>query len=197
MSMSWRYGKKKTDEDSDYPMPFGFGLLSSLDIDEMFEQMTERMNSLAKSTAGNPNTLFYGYQVTVGPDGKPHVKEFGNAKEFGNLKFPFGNVEAPTKVTPELGSREPLIDVVPDEKDGIIKVVVEMPGIRKEDIQLNATEDSLTIKAERGERKFNTTVPLDSQVDPSSTKASYNNGVLEVKLKSKSTKPKTVNVKVD
>jgi HSP20 family protein len=190
MRMSWRYGKKKTDDDSDYPMPFGFGLLSAFeDIDKMFQQMTERMNSLAKSAEGNPNTMFYGYQVTVGPDGKPHVKEFGNAKEFGSFKAP--------KPQLEMGSREPLIDVVPDEREGTIKVVAEMPGMQKEDIKLNATEDSLTIKAERGERKFNTTVPLDSQVDPSSTKASYNNGILEVQLKSKSTKPKAVNVKVD
>src|SRR5918998_5012549 len=63
--------------------------------------------------------LVYGYSMTVGPDGRPKVREFGN-------------IRSPTRVgfanRPLIsGETEPLADVTTTDKD--IKVVVEMPGI--------------------------------------------------------------------
>ncbi len=85
-----------------------------------------------------------------------------------------------------------------DEKEGKIKVVAEMPGVEREDIHLKALEDSLSIRAEHGERKYDTTVPLTIKVEPSSANATYNNGVLEVKLKLKEgLAPKSFNVKIE
>ena len=73
-----------------------------------------------------------------------------------------------------------------------------MPGVQKQDIQLEVRYNSLSIKALNKDRNYDTEVPLERPVDASETKASYNNGVLEVKLKLKSpAKPKGVNVKVD
>jgi hypothetical protein len=60
--------------------------------------------------------LVYGYSVTVGPDGKPKVREFGNIKTLGTM--------TPPALTAE---REPLADVMATDKD--VKVTVEMPGI--------------------------------------------------------------------
>jgi len=123
--------------------------------------------------------------VNVGPDGKPQVREFGNVKPTRRGTF-------------ELHSREPYVDTVVDEKEQALKVVAEMPGVQKEDIQIQATEDSLNIKAANKDRNFETTVPLNVLVDPSSAKAAYRNGVLEVSLKLKEpAKPKGLNVKVE
>ena len=63
--------------------------------------------------------MVYGYSMTVGPDCKPRIREFGNLKP-SRLGF--------TGFTrPEISSEtEPLADVTTTDKE--VKVVVEMPG---------------------------------------------------------------------
>ncbi len=48
--------------------------------------------------------------------------------------------------------REPLVDVIEDDKS--IKVLGELPGVEKGEIQINATERGLTIDVENAERKY-------------------------------------------
>lgn len=190
--MSWKYPRRRKndrfdDRDSDFfGEPFNFPFRSGFeDIDEMIESMFRTVNSLNESAAENPNTIYYGYQVAIGPDGKPNVREFGNVRPTRQGTF-------------EVASRQPFVDVVLDEKENELKVVVEMPGVQKQDISLETTEDSLSIRTENRDRKFDTQVPLNPKVEPSSAKATYNNGILEVKLKLKSPpKSKGVAVKVD
>jgi HSP20 family protein len=67
-----------------------------------------------------------------------------------------------------------------DEKGSSLRVVVEMPGVEKGDIQINAGEDSVGVKAERGPRKYGTEVALKARVDPDTGKAEFRNGVLEI-----------------
>lgn len=129
--------------------------------------------------------VYYGYSITTGPDGKPHVREFGNVKPTRRGTF-------------ELGAREPFIDTVVDEKENKLKIVAEMPGVQREDIKLEVLEDSMNIRAEHGDRKYEATVPIQVQVDPTTATATYNNGVLEVSMKLKEQpKRKGVNVRVD
>jgi HSP20 family protein len=98
-----------------------------------------------------------------------------------------------------LAAREPLMDLI-DEKDQY-KVIMEVPGINKEDIDINVTEDSLTVRAEsRTEQKkeekgyyyqerrygsFQRTFRLPGDILPDSASAEYKNGVLEIKMKKK------------
>jgi HSP20 family protein len=76
--------------------------------------------------------------------------------------------------------REPLTDVI-EEKERI-RIIVELPGVNKEDIHLNATEEILDIMVESPDRRFSKHLDLPSNVDPDSATASYNNGVLEICL---------------
>ena len=187
-SMSWRNSNRKKSDASDYdpaasfdPFSFGFGI-GFQDVDQLINGMFRGASSFEGK---NPNAVYYGYQMTVGPDGKPHVREFGNVRPTNQGAL-------------ELGSKEPFVETLMDEKENILKVVAEMPGVQKEDIKLEVTHNALNIKAQNGERKYDTEVPLSAAVDASSTKASYNNGILEVKLKVTSPpKPKGVSVKVD
>lgn len=185
--MSERRGRREDKDDwedeDDFWNPFDFRVTFG-DIDNMIRSMFKAAYSLDSQGPGG-GAVYYGYSVTVGPDGKPHVREFGNVK--------------PTnRGTLQVGSREPFVDTVVDAKTNELKVVAEMPGIQREDIHLEALENSLTIRAERGDRKYDTTVPLSQPVDTSTASATYNNGVLEVKLKLKgSTKPKGVSIKID
>ncbi len=113
----------------------------------------------------------YGFSVTIGPDGKPIIREFGNVPRRIRGK--------PTIIE----EREPLVDVF--ETDSEVVVVAEMPGVEKEKIDIKVTEDgkTLIISASNEDRKYYKEVDLPAKVDPLSAKATYKNGVLEVKLK--------------
>jgi HSP20 family protein len=185
MSDRKRIKRDDNEWDDDFWSPFDFDFrLGFGDIDNMIKSMFKAAHSLDSQGLGD-NAVYYGYSVKVGPDGKPHVREFGNVKPTSRGTF-------------QVGSREPFVDSVLDEKTGELKIVAEMPGIQREDIHLEALENSLTIRAERADRKYDTTVPLNQPVDTSTASATYNNGVLEVKLKLKgSPKPKGVSIKID
>jgi len=122
--------------------------------------------------------------MRVGPDGKPHIEEFGNipGKRIGTEEVSM--------------EREPLTDVIEGDKE--ISVIAELPGVEKKDINLSATEETLEIKVDTPERKYSKEVRLPAKVKAEITKASFKNGVLEVKLKrAKDKKEKGVKVKIE
>ncbi|NIU39726.1 Hsp20 family protein [Candidatus Bathyarchaeota archaeon] len=122
----------------------------------------------------------YGYSVTIGPDGRPKVKEFGNVKPETRLGKPHIDIKE---------KREPLADVM--TINGEVKVIVELPGVEKKDIKLHGTERSLTISVDTPQRKYHKEVELPAKVVPKAAKTSYKNGVLEVTIqKQKRPKPK-------
>ncbi len=111
----------------------------------------------------------YGFKYTIGPDGEPQFEEFGNIKP-----SPKG------AITSE--SREPLVDIMEADPDEL-KIIVELPGVRKEDIKLKTTERTMLITAGHGEYNYQKKLDLPVEVQPETAKARYNNGVLEVTLK--------------
>ncbi|MEM4389038.1 MAG: archaeal heat shock protein Hsp20 [Candidatus Micrarchaeia archaeon] len=118
--------------------------------------------------------FIYGFSMRVGPDGKPQFQEFGNVRPM--IRAVTGGEAVP-------GEMEPLVDVI-QEKD-VVTVIAELPGVSKEDIHLKATEDKLSIKVDTPERKYNKTIHLPVKVKPETAKATYKNGVLDVKIQRK------------
>jgi HSP20 family protein len=121
----------------------------------------------------------YGYSVTVGPEGKPRIREFGNVKPGTRLGRPQLNVSE---------QREPLVDIL--ETNGQVKVITELPGVEKTDIKLHGTENRLTISVETPQRKYYKDVELPAVVDSKHATSSYKNGVLEVILPKRKEKEK-------
>ena len=128
--------------------------------------------------------IVYGYSITIGPDGRPIIREFGNVRP--------GRRGEPPMLTVE---REPLVDVL-DEEDKI-RVIAEVPGVQKEDIQLDLQNSRLIIKVDTPQRKYYKEVDLPEEVDAENSKANYNNGVLEVILPKKGEKKPTRRIKVE
>jgi len=133
-------------------------------LDEIWNNITSSENA---QTFG---PYYYGYSLTVGPDGKPVVQEFGNVQP--------GLVQ-------KSDIREPFIDVIVDNKEKVLKIVVEMPGVEKKDIKIEVVGKSVNLDAENGDKKYQTKVPIKHKVDEDSVKATYANGILEVKFKLK------------
>ena len=133
--------------------------------------------------------IVYGYSMTIGPDGKPNIREFGN------IKSPFagrGYLEQPS-ISSE---REPLVDLSSTDKE--VKVVVEIPGIKKENIKINAYVNTVEITSDDSERKYHKVIELPTETDIDTAKSTYNNGILEVIFnKKKESKPKGKEIKVE
>ncbi|MEM3791186.1 MAG: Hsp20/alpha crystallin family protein [Candidatus Micrarchaeaceae archaeon] len=103
----------------------------------------------------------------------------------------------------------PSIDVV--DEGNSIRVVADLPGVRKEDIRVSIENNLLTIRASRREEKekeeknyyfseraeadYYRRLPLPVEVNPDSAQAKFENGTLEVRIeKAESAKGKEVKV---
>src|SRR5713101_6639696 len=125
-------------------------------------------------TARQMGPFVYGYSFSMGPDGKPIVREFGNVKP--SLRGgAFGTAKPSLDVKEE---REPLVDAM--VQSDTVKVVAELPGVEKSDIALECDGRKLVLR-----------------VDPDTSKASYKNGVLELILTRKSPGNKPKQIKID
>jgi HSP20 family protein len=135
--------------------------------------------------------LVYGYSMTIGPDGKPKVTEFGNMRP----SYRLGGVSPSAKPVIS-GEREPLADVTTSDKE--IKVIVEMPGVSKENIKINAYDNSVEVKSEDPQRKYHRVIDIPPEADTETVRSTYKNGVLEISFKRKEqVKPKGKEVKIE
>ena len=164
-------------------------------LDGEFQKMRKQMDSLMRealdgnnSGSDNNNPFVFGFSVKTGPDGFPIFEDFGNTR----MK-PYGKKgEKPTVDT----SREPLTDI--NETDDQIAITVELPGVNKEDIDINVMEDKVEVNVKTESRKYFKSIDLTSMVETESSKATYKNGILDLVLtKKESDKPKGTKVKVD
>lgn len=140
--------------------------------------------------------IVYGYSMTIGPDGKPHVREFGNVKNLydNNVKKIGGQPNHQSQISAE---REPLVDVNTTDKE--VKVVVEMPGIRKEDIKIKAYDSQVEVTTSKDSpRKYHKNVELPELADIETARSVYNNGILEITFdKKKVNKPAGKEIKIE
>ncbi len=162
-------------------------------FDDEFNRIFRRMSSSFfntddileefKTKGANAGPYCYGYTMTVGPDGKPVVQEYGNVKP---------------ELLPASNTREPIVDTIFDEKEKLVKLVAEMPGVEKSDVKVLVQDKTVDISAEHGEKKYHVNVPIPYKVDENSAKALYTNGILELVFKlAKDEKPKGKTVEVE
>ena len=106
----------------------------------------------------------------------------------------------------------PAVDLYEDKDNVFVKA--ELPGLKKEDIDVSLEDGVLSISGERkneqqvegaetrrSERfvgQFRRTITLASEVKPDQITANYKNGVLTVTLpKAEAAKPKQIEIKAD
>lgn len=97
---------------------------------------------------------------------------------------------------PEVGSMYPTVDIFEDGNNVVVKA--ELPGMKKEDIEVNISDDVITIsgdkktedkvekkdyyRLERSYGSFTRTLRLPAETQTEKAKASFNDGVLEVRI---------------
>lgn len=113
---------------------------------------------------------------------------------------------------PTMSLRMPALDVYEEKDDVVVKA--ELPGLSRENIEVQVADNVLTIKGEkkkdeevkeeeyyRCERSFGAfsrSVQLPAEVKPDQVKATFKNGILEVRLpKTEEARRKAITVKID
>ena len=103
-------------------------------------------------------------------------------------------------------------DVFEDDKRLVVRL--EVPGMEKEDLDIQVTDDALVVSGEKRFQKedsqgrwrvmqcaygrFRRVVPLPLPVKADAARASYRNGVLKVELpKQVESRPRAISVKID
>lgn len=125
------------------------------------------------------------------------------------LKQLWGN-HKDDKLSMPFEGRTPKVDIIDRDNDVLLKA--ELPGVKKEDIDISLNDSYVTIKgsthAEHKEEKgdyyrseissgtFSRTMALPCEVDVDKCNASFNDGVLELTMpKSAKAKKKSVKIK--
>jgi HSP20 family protein len=137
--------------------------------------------------------IVYGYSMTIGPDGKPRIREFGNVRSSSPLGGGGGSFSTPL-ISSE---RQPLADVITTDTE--VKVVLEMPGANKENIKVNAYDNSVEVTTtDQEQRKYREVIEVPPETDIETVASTYKNGILEIVFKKKEqTKPKGKQINVE
>ncbi len=151
------------------------------DIDQFFNRMINEMHRSRSSISfeemieeifgdkkGRSNRIVHGFCIEMRPDGTTRFREFG--------KRPSGRREPLT-----IKEHKPIVDIVEGKDD--VAVTVELPGVERDDIDLNVTEDTLEITVNNPKRKYHKLFDLPCSVKANMMKATYKNGVLDIVVK--------------
>lgn len=144
------------------------------------EEMMERLTEYALRDKRDYEPFVYGFSVRTGPDGNPIFQRFGDAVE-------------PGERIREGVSREPLTDII--EREDSLSVTMELPGVEKEDIELDVTSERLRVEVDTPHRRYRKIVDLPCKVKENSVKATFRNGVLDINMqKSEDSRSKRIRI---
>lgn len=131
---------------------------------------------------------------------------------FEDWRRPFPSLFRSERWWPTVSLRMPALDVYEEKDDVVVKA--EFPGLSKDNIEVQVAGNILTIKGEkkkeeevkeedyyRSERSYGAfarSVQLPTGVKTDQVKATFKNGILEVRMpKTEEAKKKAISVKID
>jgi len=138
---------------------------------EIFDNIEEIIKDFMEDF-GESIPFVYGFSIVHRPGEEPEIREFGNFQEAEDNPY--------EEIDFSVEEKKSLIDVF--EAEETVHVLGDFSEVRKEDLKLSASAQSLEIKVLEPE-EYSETVELPTRVEPGSAKASYRNGVLEVIFK--------------
>lgn len=145
-------------------------------IDNMYKWLTKRMFKDIQDIENSMQSGKLQGKWDIKPIDEPTVKGF-----IAHGHFQLGKQQPwifPRHIKDEV--REPLTDVF--EEKGQMKLYVELPGVEKNQIQLNVTDGRAEVKAQN----FYARIDLPAKdIDIHKTTAHFKNGVLEVTIPKK------------
>lgn len=143
------------------------------------------------------------------------LRRFDPWREFFSIRDEIDRLFDRFLTTPSTTTMEftwsPSVDVY--ETDGELVVKAELPGMSSKDVDITLTDDSLTIKGEKKQAEevkgdnyyrretvygaFQRTIPLPVAVKQDKVKATFKDGVLEIRLPKEKVESKGIKIKVE
>src|SRR5207253_11126047 len=99
-------------------------------MDRLMDDMMRKAVEMPKAQEG-ASPFVYGFSMSVGPDGKPVIREFGN-------------VEPGARGPLDKEGREPLADVMAHRHE--VVVVTELPGVAQYERKRESTDRALKLR---------------------------------------------------
>jgi HSP20 family protein len=126
----------------------------------------------------------YGYSMTIELDDKPRVRSRNIRNDGVGSSGSSKKMKEVSKYNrPQITSeREPLVEVNVYDKE--VKVVLEMPGLSKEHIKIQAYKNSVEISSNHPQRKYQV-IDIPQVADIETIRSTYKNGILEIVFKKK------------
>jgi HSP20 family protein len=130
-------------------------------------------------------SFVYGFSMTIELDDKPRVRRSRNIRNdgVGSSGSSKKRKEVSKYKRPQITSeREPLVEVNVYDKE--VRVVLEMPGLSKEHIKIQAYKNSVEISSDHPQRKYQV-IDIPRVADIKTIRSTYKNGILEIVFKKK------------
>jgi HSP20 family molecular chaperone IbpA len=179
----------------------------NFNLDEMLRSFQEEIDSIKQYNSeyqeGDP--ISYGYSVRIGPNTnyQPEIRQWGNLNDYrkkqglSEINFPLKGISEhylPSKATSSSNRYIEFID-----EDDYLKVIVEVPGFTKENlnIEIDETGMEITLSGNSQQKELKETIILPSKIEAKTTKSSVKNGVLEIRGKKTGNTSSKINVKID
>jgi len=133
---------------------------------------------------GEFSSFVYGYSMTIELDDKSRVRSRNIRNDgVGSSGSSKKRKEVSKYNRPQITSeREPLVEVNVYDKE--VKVVLEMPGLSKEHIKIQAYKNSVEVSSDHPQRKYQV-IDIPRVADIKTIRSTYKNGILEIVFKKK------------
>ncbi len=174
-----RRNEQKKDVGSQIPAAFGFGGIVD-GIQKLLDAAAKLKDSGQLSQTGE-------FSVPgLGEKGKGifgfSIRTMADGASQGVKVQPFGNMHKTKDGMTVEEDREPVVDVL--EEGDQFRVIAELPGVSEGDVTYEIAGDVLTIST-KGDHRYHAEVLLPGPAVMEGIQSSYNNGVLELKIRRK------------
>lgn len=172
-----RRNEQAKDAGSQIPAAFGFG--------GIMDGIQKLLDAAATMKDSGPVSQTGEFTVPgLGEKGKGifgfSIRTMAGGESPGVKVQPFGNMHKTKDGMTVEEDREPVVDVL--EEKTHVRVIVELPGVSGGDVVYEVAGDVLTITT-KGDRRYRAEVLLPAAAVKEDIQSSYNNGVLELKIK--------------
>lgn len=155
------------------------------DWDRIFEELNRDFEKMFKQSVN---------ELSKNPD---QARTWGFKMYWDNsLEKPvfryFGNVDPTTGKMLQEGWRVPSTEKIYDENTKTWKIITELPGVKKGEIELTTTKKYLNLETTSKEHMYKQKIDFETEIESDSVKAKFNNGILEISVKSKIPPPPDV-----
>jgi HSP20 family protein len=83
-----------------------------------------------------------------------------------------------------------------DDKEENLLVTVELPGVKKKDIDVRMRDDVIYVKGQREDVEFLGHIHSAEKIYPKKAKASFENGLLDIKVPLKEKRSSALKIKI-